>query len=172
MKKAASNLGTAVLVILIAAAVLAFLAPRFGWRVDAVFSGSMEPEIMVGSIIVTRAVEAETIKVGEIITFNSPLSEIPTTHRVVSVGKGSELRFQTKGDANEDADPVTIPAQNVMGKVCFHVPYLGYVSQFTKTPLGFILLLCVPGLTIMVMEIRNVRRVLAEKQADGKYRIG
>jgi signal peptidase len=172
MKKAASNLGTAVLVILIAAAVLAFLAPRFGWRVDAVFSGSMEPEIMVGSIIVTRPVEAETIKVGEIITFKSPLSEIPTTHRVVSVEKGSELRFQTKGDANEDADPVTIPAQNVMGKVCFHMPYLGYVSQFTKTPLGFILLLCVPGLTIMVMEIRNVRRVLAEKQADGKYRIG
>jgi signal peptidase len=172
MKKAASNLGTTVLVILIAAAVFTFLAPRFGWRVDAVFSGSMEPEIKVGSIIATRPVEAETMEVGDIITFNSPLSEIPTTHRVVSVEKGSELRFQTKGDANEDVDPFTVPAQNVMGKVCFHVPYLGYVSQFSKTPLGFILLLCVPGLVIVVMEIRNIRRVLTEKQVEGRYGIG
>jgi signal peptidase len=112
------------------------------------------------------------MEVGDIITFNSPLSEIPTTHRVVSVEKGSELRFQTKGDANEDVDPFTVPAQNVMGKVCFHVPYLGYVSQFSKTPLGFILLLCVPGLVIVVMEIRNIRRVLTEKQVEGRYGIG
>jgi signal peptidase len=166
MKKAASNLGTVILVILIMAAAFTFLAPRFGWRVDAVFSGSMEPEIKVGSVVVTRPVEAETIKVGDVITFNSPLSETPTTHRVVSVEKGSELRFQTKGDTNEDADPFTVPAQNVMGKVCFHVPFFGYFSQFAKTPLGFILLLCVPGLIIMVMEMRNVRRLLTEKQVE------
>ena len=171
MKKAASNLGTAILVMLIVAAALTFLAPRFGWRVDAVFSGSMEPEIRVGSVLITRPVEAETIEVGDVITFNSPLSETPTTHRVVSVEKGSELRLQTKGDANEDADPFTVPAQNVLGTACFHVPYFGYASQFVKTPLGFILTLCVPGLIIMVMEMRNVRRLLTEKQVEGKYRI-
>jgi signal peptidase len=172
MKKVASNLGTAVLVMLIAAAVFIFLAPRFGWRVDAVFSGSMEPEIKVGSVIVTHPAEAKTIKVGDIITFDSPLSEIPITHRVVSVEEGSELRFQTKGDANEDVDSLTVPAQNVVGKVFFHAPYFGYVSQFVKTPLGFILLLCVPGLIIMVMEIRNIRRLFTEKQVEGRYRTG
>jgi len=162
MKKAAGNLGAAILVILIAAAAFTFLAPRFGWRVDAVFSGSMEPEIEVGSVLVTRPVDTETIKVGDIITFESPLSEIPMTHRVIAMEKGSELNFQTKGDANEDTDPITVPAQNVLGKVFFHVPYFGYVSQFAKAPLGFMLLLCIPGLIIVVMEIRNVRRVLTE----------
>lgn len=164
MRKAANNFGTAILVVFLLAAALTFLAPRFGWRVDAVFSGSMEPKIKVGSILVTRPVEAETITAGDIITFNSPLSEIPTTHRVISVGKGSELYFQTKGDANEDADPFTIPAQNVVGRVCFHVPYFGYVSQFVKTPLGFILALCVPGIIIVVMELRNIRHIFKMRE--------
>ena len=172
MKKAAGNFGLAVIILLMAAAVLTFLAPRFGWRVDAIFSGSMEPEIKVGSVLITRPVEPETIRAGDIINFESPLSELPTTHRVVSVEEGSELHFQTKGDANEDADPFIIPAQNVLGKVCFHVPYFGYVSQFVKTPPGFMLLLCVPGLVIIVMEIRNIRQVLAEGEIERKYRIG
>jgi len=172
MKKAAGNFGLAVIILLMTAAVLTFLAPRFGWRVDAIFSGSMEPEIKVGSVVVTRPVEPETVRLGDIITFNSPLSETPTTHRVVSVEEGSELCFQTRGDANEDADPATVPAQNVLGKVCFHVPYFGYVSQFAKTPLGFMLLLCVPGLVIIVMEIRNVRQVLTGGEIERKYRIG
>lgn len=171
MKKAASNLGTAILVMLILAAALTFLAPRFGWRVDAVFSGSMEPEIKVGSVLITRPVEAETIKAGDIITFDSPPSEMPTTHRVVSVEKGSELYFQTKGDANEDADPITVPAQNVLGTAYFHVPYFGYVSQFVKTPLGFILTLCVPGIIIVVMELRNIRRILTKQRMERKYRM-
>jgi signal peptidase len=171
VKKAAGNLGTAVLVVLIVAAALTFLAPRFGWRVDAVFSGSMEPEIKVGSVVVTRPVESETIKLGDIITFDSPTAEIPTTHRVVFVEEGSELCFQTKGDANEESDPFTVPARDVVGKVCFHVPYFGYLSQFVKTPLGFILLLCVPAVIAIVMEARNVRRLLTALKMEGKYRI-
>jgi len=171
MRKVASNLGTAVVVVLIVAAALTFLAPRFGWRVDAVFSGSMEPEIKVGSVVVTRPVEAETIKVGDIITFDSPSGEIPTTHRVVFVEESSELCLRTKGDANEENDPFTVPARDVVGKVCCHVPYFGYLSQFVKTPLGFILLLCVPGVIAIVMETINVRRLLTELKMERKCRV-
>ena len=62
MKKAAENFGFAVIILLMTAAVLTFLAPRFGWSVDAVFSGSMEPELKVGAVVITRPVEAEEIK--------------------------------------------------------------------------------------------------------------
>jgi len=164
MKKAASNLGTAILVMLIVAAALTFLAPRFGWSVDAVFSGSMEPQIKVGSVIITRPVEPETIKVRDVITFNSPHRDIPITHRVVAVEHNPDLYFMTKGDANEDADPITVSAQDVVGKVSLHLPYFGYISQFIKTPLGFLLTLSIPGIIIIAMEIRNVRRVLTEEQ--------
>ncbi|GAI68238.1 unnamed protein product, partial [marine sediment metagenome] len=40
MKKAVGNFGLALIILLMTAAVLTFLAPHFGWRVDTVFSGS------------------------------------------------------------------------------------------------------------------------------------
>jgi len=170
MKKAAQNFGLAMVILLMTAAALIFMAPRFGWKVDAVFSGSMEPGLKLGSVVVTRPVEAEEIKAGDIITFYSPLNEKLMSHRVVAVEHGSSFHFQTKGDASEDADPFVVPAENVVGKVCLHLPYFGYVTQFVKTPLGFLLTICLPGLVVIVMEIRNIRCVLTEEAMERKYR--
>ncbi len=171
MKKVAENFGLAVIILLMTVVVLTFLAPHFGWRVDTVFSGSMEPQLKVGGVAVTRPVEAGDIKVGDIITFHSPLSEKVTSHRVIAVDDDSSSHFQTKGDASEDADPFVVPAQNVVGKVCFHIPYFGYAAQFVRTPLGLLLTLCLPGLIIMGMEVRNVWRVLTEEEIERKYGI-
>ncbi len=171
MKKAADNFGFAVIILLMTAAVLTFLAPRFGWSVDVVYSGSMEPELKVGAVVITRPVDAEEIKTGDIITFYSPLSEKLTSHRVIAVQEGSSLHFSTKGDANEDADPFIVPAENVVGKICFHIPYLGYAAQFVKTPLGFLLTLCLPGLIIIVMELRNIWRVFTGDEVEKEYRM-
>jgi signal peptidase len=139
--------------------------------VDAVFSSSMEPELKVGSVMVTRPVETEEIKMGDIITFHPPLSEQLTSHRVIEIKEGSELHFQTKGDANEDPDPFIVPAQNVVGKICFHIPYLGYFSRALKTRLGFLLALGIPALIIIVMELRNIWQALTEEEIEKKYRI-
>ncbi len=171
MKKATENFGFAVIILLMTAAVLTFLSPHFGWRVDTVFSGSMEPQLKVGAVVVTRPVEAGDIEVGDTITFYPPLSEKLTSHRVIAMEDGSSFHFRTKGDANEDADPFDVPAQNVVGKVCLHIPYFGYATQFIKTPLGLLLTLCLPGLIIMVMEMRNIWLVLTEGQIEQKYRI-
>ncbi len=171
MKKTAENFGSVVIILLMTAAALTFLAPRFGWSVDAIVSGSMEPELKVGAVVITRPVDAEEIRVGDIITFYSPLSEKMTSHRVIATEGGSPFHFQTKGDANEDADPFSVPAENVVGEVCFHIPYLGYVAQFVKTPLGFLLTLCLPGLIIIVMELRNTWHTLTGDEIEREYRI-
>jgi signal peptidase len=164
MKKSVECFGMAAIILLMTAAVLVFLAPRFGWRVDAVSSGSMEPELRTGGVVITRPVAAEGIMVGDIITFYSPLNEKLTSHRVVAAEDGSSFNFRTKGDANEDADPFILPAENVVGEVCFHLPYFGYAAQFIKTPLGLLLTLCLPGLVIVVMEMRNIWLVLTEEK--------
>ena len=57
----------------------------------------MEPQLKVGGVVVTRPVEAGEIKVGDIITFHSPLNEELTSHRVIAVEDGSTVHFQTKG---------------------------------------------------------------------------
>ena len=172
MKKAAGNFGFVVIMLLMAAAVLTLLAPRFGWRVDTLLSGSMEPELKVGGVVVTRTTQAQQIKVGDVITFYSPLNKKLTSHRVIAVEDGSSLQFQTKGDANEDADPFIVPSENVVGEVCFDIPYFGYATQFIKTPLGFLLTLCLPGLIIIIKEMRNVWRVITEEEIERKHRIG
>jgi signal peptidase len=171
MKKVAENFGFAFVMLLMIAAVFTFLAPRFGWRVDMVYSGSMEPELKVGGVAITRPVAVESIKVGDIITFYSPLNQLLTSHKVIAVEKGSPFYFRTKGDANEDGDSFEVPAQNVVGKICFHIPYLGYVIHFIKTPLGLLLTLCLPGLVIIAMELRNIWQVLTEEKVERKYRI-
>ena len=89
MKKVFGNFGFAVIILLMAAAAFTFLAPRFGWSVDTVFSGSMEPQLEVGGVVVTRHVAAEEIQVGDIITFYPPASEQLTSHRVTAVGDGA-----------------------------------------------------------------------------------
>lgn len=183
MKKVASNIGLGLLALLMLLAVATFIAPQFGWRVDSVLSGSMEPALQVGGVVVTRPVEAEAIEEGDIITFYSPLGEALTTHRVVARVAGvhdgergsglavatpqeePSIYFRTKGDANEDEDPFIVPAQNVVGEVVFHLPYLGYVASFIQTRLGLLVTLFVPGLIIIILELRNIWQALTEKEA-------
>lgn len=162
MRKAAWYLAFTTAVLLMIVAVSIYLAPHLGWRVDAVLSGSMEPEVKVGSLVVTRPVEPETIVVGDIITFR-PVSvgENLITHRVIGIGQSSSLYFETKGDANDMPDPFTVPAQNLVGKVCFHAPYWGYFTEFLKTPFGFIFAVVIPGIVIITSYILSLLRALA-----------
>jgi len=172
IKKLAKYFGLAVVILIMTAAALTLLAPRFHWRVDVVFSSSMEPELRVGGLVVTRPADAENIRVGDVITFYHPLSGEPTSHRVIGVEEGSLLHFQTKGDAAENGDSFVVPTENVVGRVCFDIPYFGYVIQFLKTPLGFILAVCMPGLIIIALEVRNIWRVLDEEEINKKHRVG
>jgi signal peptidase len=142
MKKVVEYLGLSIAVLLMSVAVFTYIGPHFGWRVDAVLSGSMEPHLKTGALVLTRSVEPETVAVGDIITFRPTTNgKNLITHRVIGIGQSSSLFFETKGDANEDPDPFTVPARNLVGKISFNAPYWGYVTEFLKTPLGFIILL-------------------------------
>lgn len=172
MKKVAGNFGFGLVILLMVAAVFTYLAPHFGWRVDAVSSGSMEPQLKVGAVVVTRSVEPEAIAVGDIITFHpTTVRENPISHRVIGVEESSPLYFKTKGDANDAPDPFIVPARNVVGRICLHVPFLGYAAEFLKTPLGFLLALVIPGLIITAMNIRNIWRVLTKDRKETQDKV-
>lgn len=168
MKKMAGYFGIAIVIVLMALAATTLIAPRFGWRVDVVLSGSMEPDIKMGSVVVTRPLDINIIDVGDIITFRSPLNGKFTTHRVISIGSNLSPVLRTKGDANEDPDPFILGSQSVVGKVCFSIQYVGYVTQFIKSRLGLLLTLYFPGLIIIVMELKNIWQVLAEEKSTRK----
>lgn len=123
-----------------------------GVSVKIVKSGSMEPAIQTGSIVVLRP--AASYAVGDIITFGEDSKlRVPTTHRIVAIeGEGSAMQFRTKGDANEEADPQLVPRASVLGKVYGWVPYAGYVIDFARTPWGFTGLIGVPAAFIIIDE--------------------
>jgi signal peptidase I len=155
MKKIAEYLMTGIVIVLLLAAVLIFFAPRFGWQVDTVLSGSMEPAIPTGSILVSRTVASDSIIVGDIITFSGSGRDRFITHRVTAIDRTNGIVFTTKGDANNAEDPYPVPAENVEGKVLVHIPFLGFILSFVKTPLGILLMLVIPGLLIIGLELRE-----------------
>lgn len=153
------------LVVVVICAIFVFVAPHLGWRVDAVLSGSMEPTLKVGSVEITKPFDPNNIQVGDIITFRSPRNpQLVVSHRVVAI---TDQGFITKGDANRDNDQLVVPPQNVVGKVVLHVPYVGYVIWALRTPLGFILALVVPATWLVILEIMNIRRELAQQPRRG-----
>lgn len=164
MKKAVEYLGITIAILLMLVAVFTYMGPHFGWRVDAVLSGSMEPELKIGSLVITRSVEPEAVAVGDIITFH-PTNNGKTliTHRVIGIGQSSSLYFETKGDANEDPDPFTVSARNLVGKISFHAPYWGYATEFLKTPIGFLFAVVIPGSILIALYIISVWRTLTKK---------
>lgn len=123
-------------------------------EVKIVKSGSMEPAIPTGSIVVVKPVT--TYVVGDVVTFGRDTkNEIPTTHRIVAVQDGG-ASFLTKGDANEEADPRTIFRSEVFGRVWVHVPYVGYILDFARKPWGFTLMIGIPATLIIVDELIRI----------------
>lgn len=127
-----------------------------GYEVKVVKSGSMEPAVNVGGIVIVAP--HATYGVGDIITFGSDTkNRIPVTHRIVEVvPTGMTTAYRTKGDANEEADGQLVRAREVIGKVVFDLPYVGYAIDFARTPLGFLLLVGIPALVIVIDEIANI----------------
>ena len=127
---------------------------------EPVYTGSMEPAIPVGSVVVIKLANPENLKIGDIICFQ--LSQ-PTsiTHRIINI---TEEGFITKGDANEDPDTWIVKNENVIGKAVFTVPFIGYLGYLARTPIGFLLLIVIPASIIIIMEIRNIIKELKRKK--------
>jgi signal peptidase len=127
------------------------------YKLMVVQSGSMEPAIKLGSIVLIRP--AEGYQVGEIITFSHP--EAPTqstTHRIVEIKTINDRQsYVTKGDTNNAPDKGEIAKRDIVGKVLFALPYLGYAVNAVRKPFGFMLFIVLPATMIIYDEIRKIK---------------
>jgi signal peptidase I len=85
-----------------------FVAHALGWvQPLVVVSGSMEPEIRRGDLIITIPVAASDVEIGEVTTLRSDASGRLVTHRVIAVNRsGEDYVIKMQGDANGVPDPV------------------------------------------------------------------
>jgi len=154
--------------VLVVTAVL--VVPRVtGGAALTVLSGSMTPTYPVGSVVVVVPTDPTTIQPGDVITYQArPGVAEFVTHRVVRVQSDTQpMSFVTKGDANTAEDREPVPVGAVRGTVRFHLPYLGTLGDFARTPLG---LLTVGGplvLAFVAKQIRTVRDELRRPSESG-----
>jgi len=119
--------------------ILLIAVPKlFGVEFRAVLTGSMTPEIPVGSLVVIVPTEAADIEIGDDITFVTQ-GDMVVTHRVVDINRETN-EFTTWGIAN-DKTAVDAPNQyeNIIGVVRLHIPFLGQVFSWIATLQGKII---------------------------------
>jgi signal peptidase len=147
---------TTILFIIIAVIAVSLIPLPGNYRLYSVVSGSMSPTLPVGSVV---AVKPQTdYQVGDVVTFQPAGQKTTVTHRIT--GKSAvdnQTVFQTKGDANQVNDNNSIPHSNVIGRVIFQLPYLGYPISFSKTQTGLILLIIVPSTLLIYSEILTIK---------------
>lgn len=107
-------------------------------------SGSMEPVIPAGSIVIVG--KTQNVSVDDIIAFASPV-ETQTTivHRIVKQTQvNSRVSYSTKGDNNNAGDNWMVIPEQIIGKVFFTIPFAGYISAQSKHPIGFAVFIGIP----------------------------
>jgi signal peptidase len=143
---------TIILALIVICLAFVYLSPDFD--IQIVMSESMKPTIDIGDMIVTGPTDGPLgvrVRPGVIVTYQNDNELI--THRVISVD-GETL--VTKGDATEDADPWPVSMSAVTGTYLFKIPYLGYISSFIRTKLGWFAVIFIPVLVLMAFIIKGI----------------
>ena len=152
-------LGT-LLIVAVFAVLLPINIPKlFGGVVYNVVSPSMAPEIPVGSLIVVQPVDPAKLQEDDIIAYYR--DNVVITHRI-TFNNTLEGKITTKGDANEQEDLFEVTYNQIIGKVTWHVPFLGGLAQVLTSTAGKIYLLAVLACGIMFHMIAGQLKTLAE----------
>lgn len=157
MNKAIKILIILVIILLGSIILISYLPIPGNYSILSVQSGSMEPAISMGSIVIIKP--SKEYKINEIITIQDPANKsISVTHRIVDIiNTDNTIGFVTKGDANESFDSEKRDIEDILGKVIIHIPYLGYVISFIKTSPGLLMTIIVPSLVIIISEINKIQ---------------
>lgn len=83
-----------------------------------VISGSMEPQIMTGDLLVATLVDAETLQVGDVVSLRSELTGDLVTHRIEAIAPAQRGAFTVtmKGDNNEFSDALDYAVSGTVWK--------------------------------------------------------
>lgn len=162
LKKICNFFSSLIFIILLLIALVMFVPNILGYKSFAVISGSMEPNIHVGSIVYAKEADFNDLKVDDIISYQLS-SDTMVTHRIVSIDNEKQT-VVTKGDANDVEDSAPVSKENIIGKVAFSIPLLGYISLNMKTPLGILVICGIVAVLILLNFLPDVFEKEDEKE--------
>lgn len=140
------------------------------FRLFTVQSGSMEPTIPVGSLVLVQ--KDVVYKPGDIVSFSPGAAtgaltpKDTTTHRIhdVATMSATSISFITKGDANNAPDTNPVSNDRIIGKVVLSLPYIGFAIAFARSQIGFVLLIIIPATLIIYSEFQVIIREIKKRR--------
>ncbi|ASN41072.1 signal peptidase I [Arthrobacter sp. 7749] len=116
--------------VLLSLALIAMLPALLGWHSTVVQSGSMEPHISAGDVVLAAEFGAtQQVPVGGVVQYTSPAEAEPSgvektrLHRIVA--ENPDGTFVTAGDANVEVDSTPLDRGQITGQARLLVPMVG-----------------------------------------------
>ena len=134
-----------------------------GFMMFRVVTGSMEPTIQTGSLLLAKETDIEKVAVNDIICFRTQVAEIwgkIVTHRVIGITEteAGSLLLETKGDANLVADGYYVDSSNFIGKIIWHTgdgSFLADLLSLFTSKIGFLGCIALPVLLLAALILKN-----------------
>lgn len=120
------------MVVLVVVALFSFVPKCFGYTGYVIETGSMEPTISIGSVVYVRECD---LKLNDIVTYKS--NDQLITHRIVGVDEMNRTLI-TKGDAHKYNDDYKVSVSDVLGKVEYSIPFVGYCVMYLQSLEGIV----------------------------------
>ena len=142
-----------------------------GFSMFRVATGSMEPEMPVGTLLISQKTDIEDIKVEDVVNFRSRdngMLGMIITHRVIKIyeDNNGSIFLETKGDANKYADAKLVDEENLVGKVIYATGednFFADLISFLTSKIGFWAFIVLPCIIIGVMIMRDTIGTLREE---------
>lgn len=152
LRKLLKVISNTLVIVVVILAILLHALQFVGLKPYCVLSGSMQSVYPTGSILYITDVKTETLKVGDVITYKMEGGTL-CTHRIIEILPNEDdpdtVRFRTKGDENDTADPL-VDCNKVVGKAVFCIPLLGYLATYLSAPPGKYIAITVAILLILI----------------------
>ena len=130
-KTVASTIATT-LAIILAACYIMLVSQQFYYNLIVVATPSMSGAINKGDAVIYEDYDKQTIEIGDVIVFTKEKNKI--VHRVMDIKKiNGELRYFTKGDANDGMDSGYITDVNIVGVINLKIKYIGYPTLWIRS---------------------------------------
>lgn len=106
------------------------VASVVGFPIVSIQTDSMAPTLNPGDLVITSSVDAEDLRIDDIITYWTIINSerVLNTHRITAIyDGGGYLIFETKGDKNTSVDCLTVDEKCIVGRYLFKIPFLGKI---------------------------------------------
>jgi len=140
----------------------------FGYKNFVIVSGSMEPTIMTGDVILVKEVPQNEIQKRDIISFSQGGTNV--THRIIEIiQENGVTKYKTKGDNNNTEDKETITYEQIEGKYQFKINQFGIIIDLLKSKVTLIVLILIMILLYFYKgKINNKKQKRREKREQYK----